>query len=119
MNCAIASRRVVASAVAGGSHDVRVFQRVVISRRISAAKGLATVHVIKESTLDRDKRDNPALLKVQDTRRIHALRAAVIATGLAETEAARLARRFRRAVAGSAGTIRSGTRNDSRQNGGN
>ena len=73
-----------AHAKADGSHDVRAFQRRVLSRGFRMAESLLTVSAIKESSVRRDAAGNPALDKHRQRGRIDALQAAVIAAGLAE-----------------------------------
>ena len=77
-----------AHAKADGSHDVRAFQRRVLSREFRLADSLMMVSAIKESSIRRDGAGNPALDKHRQRGRIDALSAAVIAAviaaGLAE-----------------------------------
>ena len=73
-----------AHAKADGSHDVRAFQRRVLSGGFRMAESLLMVSAIKESSVRRDGAGNPALDKHRQRGRIDALSAAVIAAGLAE-----------------------------------
>ena len=86
-----------ASATADGSHDVRCFQRLVLSRRLCIGESLLMASAVKNSVLRYDPLGNPALSKAASKARIDVLSAAVIAAGLAEalpvaTEATRRAR---------------------------
>ena len=71
-----------ASATADGSHDVRAFQKLVLSGRLRLAESLLMASAIKASTIRFDPLGNPSLHKAGG--RIDALSAAVIAAGLAE-----------------------------------
>ena len=82
-----------ASASADGSHDVRAFQRLVLSERLRVQTSLLLRSAISESVIRRDAAGNPALDKRRQHGRIDALSAAVIAAGLGEIEAARPGRR--------------------------
>ena len=84
-----------AGAVADGSHDVRSFQRRVLSRRIAAAPSLLMASAISESAIDFDAVGNPRLDKGRARGRIDALSAAVIAAGLADLTENRPRRRWR------------------------
>ena len=72
-----------ASATADGSHDVRAFQRAILSRRIACAPSLVMANAIAESSIRYDASANPALDKARSRSRTDALSAAVIASGLA------------------------------------
>ena len=71
-----------ASASADGSHDVRAFQRLVLSGRLRVGESLLMASAIKSSSLRYDASGNPALAKASACGRIDALSAAVIACGL-------------------------------------
>ena len=73
-----------AHAKADGSHDVRAFQRRVLSGGFRMAESLLMVSAIKESSVRRDPAGNPALDKHRQRGRIDALQGAVIAAGLSE-----------------------------------
>lgn len=73
-----------ASATADGSHDVRAFQRAVLTKQLKIKPSIMMWHAISESALSRDQRGNPALDKSRQRGRIDVLSAAVIAAGLAE-----------------------------------
>lgn len=75
-----------ASATADGSHDVRAFQRLVLSAYLRIEPSLLMMQAIADSAVTRDPRGNPALDKSRARGRIDALSAAVIAAGLAEIE---------------------------------
>lgn len=77
------------SATADGSHDVRAFQRRVLSRRLTCAPSLLMASAIADSAIQRDALDNPALDKGRARGRIDALSAAVIACGLADIHESR------------------------------
>lgn len=72
-----------AGATADGSHDVRQFQRAVLSRTLSTKPTALLAHAIAESKLRYDAAGNPALDKSTRRSRIDCLQAAVIAVGLA------------------------------------
>ena len=78
-----------AHARADGSHDVRAFQRLVLSEKIRIAPSLLLESAIAESTVRRDAAGNPALAKAREKARIDALQAAVIAAGLGELHGGR------------------------------
>jgi len=78
-----------AHAKADGSHDVRAFQRRVLSGGFRASESLLMASAIKESSIRRDGAGNPALDKHRQRGRIDALQAAVIAAGLAELHGAK------------------------------
>ena len=88
-----------ASAVADGSHDVRSWQKRVLSRRLAAAPSLLMASAISESAIDFDALGNPRLDKGRARGRIDALSAAVIAAGLAEIHESRPRRTWRYAGA--------------------
>ena len=71
-----------ASSVADGSHDVRAFQRAVLSGRLKCAPNLAAEYSVMESDIRYDVAGNPALGKAQARSRIDAMQATVIACGL-------------------------------------
>ena len=96
--CVVEWRGQGASGTADGSHDVRAFQRKVLSRRIKIAQSLMMTSAIKASSVRFDSSGNPALEKAKARGRIDALSAAVIACGLWE-----LWEGFRAERAGSAG----------------
>ena len=73
-----------ASSRADGSHDVRAFQRAVISGKVRAIETVLMAAAIKETTIRSDEAGNPALYKARSRGRIDAIQAAVIACGLAE-----------------------------------
>lgn len=73
-----------ASAGADGSHDVRAFQRLVLSGRLKVAESLLLRSAVASSELRYDSAGNPALDKRKARARIDALSAAVIAAGLGE-----------------------------------
>ncbi len=73
-----------AHARADGSHDVRAFQRAVLSETFRCPRSLLLEAAISESSIRRDEAGNPALSKARDKARIDALQAAVIAAGLGE-----------------------------------
>ena len=83
-----------AAAVADGSHDVRSFQKRVLSRRLAAAPSLLMASAIAESSIRYDATGNPALEKGRARARIDALSAAVIAAGLAEIHEGKPRRRW-------------------------
>lgn len=89
-----------AHAVADGSHDVRAFQRRVLTRTFRSAPSLLMTHAIRESSIRRDQTGNPALGKGRTRGRIDALSAAVIAAGLVDVAAAARTRRRRHGLAG-------------------
>ena len=74
-----------AHAHADGSHDVRAFQRRVLTKGLRVAESLLLASAVRESAIRRDGAGNPALDKHRERGRIDALSAAVIATGLAAT----------------------------------
>ena len=88
-------RGVGASAKADGSHDVRAFQRLVLSRKLRTVESLLLASAIKSSVIRRDASGNPALDKGSSLGRIDALSATVIAAGLAELEGMRPRRSWR------------------------
>ena len=73
-----------AASRADGSHDVRAFQRAVISGRLRCVESVLMASAIKEATVRQDEAGNPALFKSRSRGRIDAVQAAVIALGLAE-----------------------------------
>ena len=73
-----------ASAGADGSHDVRAFQRLVLSGKLAVAPSLMLRAAVADSELRYDPAGNPALDKRRQRARIDALSAAVIAAGLGE-----------------------------------
>lgn len=74
-----------AHAHADGSHDVRAFQKRVLTKGLRTAESLLLASAVRESAVRRDPAGNPALDKHRERGRIDALSAAVIATGLAAT----------------------------------
>ena len=88
-------RGVGASAKADGSHDVRAFQRLVLTRKLRTLESLLLACAIKSSVIRRDGSGNPALDQGSKTGRIDALSAAVIAAGLAELQGMRPRRSWR------------------------
>ena len=74
------------------AHDVRAFQRRVLSGEFRLAESLLMASAIRESKIDRDPRGNPALDKHRKRGRIDALSSAVIAAGLAELHGTKPAR---------------------------
>ncbi len=82
-----------AAASADGSHDVRAFQRLVLSERLGVETSLLMRSAINESVIRRDAAGNPALDKRRQQGRIDALSATVIAAGLAEIQNAKPKRR--------------------------
>ena len=76
-----------ANATADGSHDVRAFQEAVLTGRIKTPKGLMLMHCIGNAVLRFDGAGNPALDKSSLKRRIDPVSAAVIAVGLAASDA--------------------------------
>ena len=74
-----------AHAQADGSHDVRAFQKTILTRvlRVEAGRALLSM-AISESSIRYDASGNPALEKARDKGRIDPLQAAVIAAGLGE-----------------------------------
>ena len=73
-----------ASAGADGSHDVRAFQRLVLSGRLAVAPSLMLRAAVAASEMRYDATGNPALDKRRQRARIDALSAAIIAAGLGE-----------------------------------
>ncbi|MDE0219357.1 MAG: terminase large subunit [Spirochaetaceae bacterium] len=73
-----------ASATADGSHDVRAFQRLVVSRRLRTRGSVMLEAAIASSVIRYDGAGNPALNKASNEARIDALSASVIAAGLGE-----------------------------------
>ena len=71
-----------AHAHADGSHDVRAFQKAVLSRHVFPGDSMLMEHAIAESSVRRDPLGNPSLDKSRANGRIDPLQAAVIATGL-------------------------------------
>ena len=88
-------RGVGASAKADGSHDVRAFQRLVLSRNLRTRETLLLSSAIAASAIRRDGSGNPALDQGSKRGRIDALSAAVIAAGLAELQGMRPRRSWR------------------------
>ena len=84
-----------ASAKADGSHDVRAFQRLVLSRNLRTLESLLLTDAIKSSVIRRDGSGNPALDKGTKQGRIDALSATVIAAGLAEIQGIKPRRSWR------------------------
>ena len=84
-----------ASKTADGSHDVRSFQRSVLSRGFKWRDSLLMASAIKESSIRFDPAGNPALDKSRVLARIDCLQAGVIAAGLGAIESARPARGWR------------------------
>ena len=76
-----------ASPKADGSHDVRAFQRLVLTRTLRTSSSLMMASAISESSIRRDAAGNPALSKARDKARIDCLQASVIAAGLGELHA--------------------------------
>ena len=74
-----------ASKTADGSHDVRAFQRMVMSREIRHGGGLLLASAIANSALRYDSAGNPALDR-SGPGRIDPLQAAVIAAGLSQLQ---------------------------------
>ena len=71
------------SATADGSHDVRAFQRMVLSGQIVTPESLLMACAIKNSSLRFDGSGNPALDRAGGSMgRIDALAASVIAVGM-------------------------------------
>ena len=68
---------------ADGSHDLRAFQRAVLTRQWATAESLLWRHAIASVTVRTDEAGNPALYKAGDRRRIDVVQAGVIAAGLA------------------------------------
>ena len=91
----MAWRGVGASAKADGSHDVRAFQRQVLTRHLRTLESLLLASAIKSSVVRRDASGNPALDQAAKAGRIDALSAAVIAAGLAEIQGMRPRRSWR------------------------
>ena len=87
-----------AHAKADGSHDVRAFQRAVISGRLRCVESVLVASALKEATVRTDEAGNPALYKARSHGRIDVVQAGVIACGLAELAPA-AARRPLRLVA--------------------
>lgn len=88
-----------ASATADGSHDVRAFQRAVLSGWLRCPHSMLMIQAIASSAVVRDPRGNPALDKSRSRGRIDALSAAVIAAGLAERIRSAPRRSYERAIA--------------------
>ena len=84
-----------ASAKADGSHDVRSFQKLVLTRRLKTRESLLLDCAIKSSVIRRDASGNPALDQAAKAGRIDALSATVIASGLAEIHGMRPRRSWR------------------------
>ena len=78
-----------AHAKADGSHDIRAFQAAILAGRVKTLPNLVLEHAIASSSLRFDHAGNPALDKASGRRRIDAVQAAVIATGLAAMNAGR------------------------------
>ena len=78
-----------AAAGADGSHDVRAFQKMVLSGKLAVSESLLLRSAIAESIIRRDAAGNPAVDKRRSNGRIDALSAAVIACGLGEIHAPR------------------------------
>ena len=73
-----------ASAGADGSHDVRSFQRLVLSGKLAVSPSLLLRSAVASSEMRYDASGNPALDKRKARARIDALSAATIAAGLGE-----------------------------------
>ena len=73
-----------AHAHADGSHDVRAFQRWVLSGRLRVRQSLVMRAAVAGSVLRFDGAGNPAICKVKQNARIDVLSAGVIACGLAD-----------------------------------
>ena len=73
-----------ASTTADGSHDLRAFQRRVLSGDVHSAPSLLMASALRDSEIRYDGSGNPALEKGRQRGRIDACSAAVIAAGLAE-----------------------------------
>ena len=84
-----------ASAKADGSHDVRAFQRLVLSGNLRTVENLLLDTAIAASVIRRDGAGNPALDQGSKAGRIDALSAAVIAAGLAEIQGMKPRRSWR------------------------
>ena len=91
----ITFRGVGASAKADGSHDVRAFQRLVLSGNLRTLESLLLASAIAASVIRRDGAGNPALDQGSKQGRIDALSAAVIAAGLAEIQGMKPRRSWR------------------------
>ena len=91
----ITFRGVGAAAKADGSHDVRAFQRLVLTRNLRTLESLLLASAIKSSVIRRDGAGNPALDQGSKAGRIDALQAAVIAAGLAEIQGMKPRRSWR------------------------
>ena len=91
-----------AHANADGSHDVRAFQRWVLSGRLRTLQNLVMRAAIAGSILRHDGAGNPAIDKSRESNRIDLLSAGVIACGLADIlqPKAKAVRRRRHALAG-------------------
>ena len=74
-----------ASKHADGSHDIRAFQKAVLSGALRCRDNLCLEHAVCESDIRYDGAGNPALDKATHRSRIDALQAAVIAVGLGES----------------------------------
>lgn len=85
-----------ASARADGSHDVRSFQRAVITGKISTTPSLLLRSALRFAVLRHDPAGNPALDKVKRRGRIDAIQAAVIATGIADLQGDHAVKKKRR-----------------------
>ena len=77
---------------ADGSHDVRSFQRFVLSGALKHGDNAALRRAVGESEIIRDSGGNPKINKARQKARIDALAAAVLATGQAELHRAEWAR---------------------------
>ena len=91
----ITFRGVGASAKADGSHDIRAFQRLVLTRNLRTLESLLLASAIKSSVIRRDGSGNPALDQGSKQGRIDALAATVIAAGLAEIQGMKPRRSWR------------------------
>ena len=80
------------SATADGSHDVRAFEKLVLTGELRTTESLLMASAIASSSVVRDDLGNPALKRVGG--RIDALSAAVIAAGLLEKHRGRKPRRL-------------------------
>ena len=78
-------RGVGASQSGDGSHDVRAFQRAVVSGHLWVVQGRSVLSAaVAESALRYDGNGNPGLDKASGNRRIDALQSSVIACGIGE-----------------------------------
>ena len=83
---------------ADGSHDVRAWQRAVLSGEFRSRESLLMASAIKDSTIRRDGSGNPALDKARANARIDVLQAGVIAAGLRALHLAKPPRTLRSMV---------------------